>query len=135
MVYWYGTTTEAGASLSARLMQKCAKVATTPSSTRKAPSNQVSATQVNGAVTAPNSTAPIIWVVTSTVSDVPRTSRVQIIKTENARLPAMATRAGHEKLCADGLSAIKTPRNPASTASQRRQPIFSPSRNGDTAVT
>ncbi len=90
---------------------------------------------MNGAITAPNNSAPTICAVTSTVSEVPRTSRVQIINSENEKLPVMATAAGQDRLCADGLSAIITPIKPAITAAQRRQPTCSPRRNGDTAVT
>ena len=44
-VYWYGTTTQAGASLSERLTQTCAIIATTPRSASRTASRQVSATQ------------------------------------------------------------------------------------------
>jgi hypothetical protein len=116
-------------------MQTCATMATTPSSTSSAVSPGVSATQVKGAAIAPNSSAPTVCVVTSTMSEVPRTSRVQIISTENEKLPAMATMAAGVSAPAVGPSAIMTPANPAITASQRRQPTCSPSSSGEIAVT
>src|SRR5665213_1738550 len=116
-------------------MQVCAIIATAPSSTNSAPSHHPSVTHVNGAATSPNASAPTVCVVTRTVSDVPATRRVNTIKTENDRLPAIATIAGGVSEPAVGDSAIITPMNPAITASQRRQPTCSPSNNGDTAVT
>ena len=106
-------------------MQRWATVATTPSTTSSATAFHVSATQVNGAITKPNSSAAAICTVTSTVSEVPRTRRVQTSSSAKEMLPAMAISAGQEKLCADGLSAIMTPAKPTITAEQRRQPTCS----------
>jgi hypothetical protein len=44
-------------------------------------------------------------------------------------------RAGAVSVAADGSSATMTPTNPTRMAIQRRQPTFSPRRNGDIAAT
>ncbi len=92
-------------------------------------------TQANGVVTAPSAKVPDIWLVISTTSFVSRSMRVTIISRAKARLPASAISAGQVSVAAEGRSAISTPAKPASTASQRRQPTFSPSSSADSAVT
>ena len=51
----------AGASLSERLTQTCATIATTPSSASSTRSRGDGVTQANGASTAPNTSAATVW--------------------------------------------------------------------------
>ena len=110
-------------------------MATMPSSASSAPSNQLRFTQAKGATKAPKISAATFWIVTSTMPGVPRTSRVHTMKIENEKLPAIATKAAGDNAPVVGFNAIITPTKPATTAAQRRQPTFSSSRKGDTAVT
>ncbi|MCY1248099.1 hypothetical protein D9M72_614930 [compost metagenome] len=79
--------------------------------------------------------APTICQKTRVVSGVDRSVRPSISAKANAVLPASAISAGRLKLSLDGSSAINTPAKPTRIAVQRRQPTFSPSRNGEAAAT
>src|SRR5688500_18517241 len=94
VVYWYGTTVLAGASFSERLTQTCASSATMPRSASRTMSRGGGAIQFSGASAAPKTSAATVCVVTSTVSLEPRSERVEIIDSENVKLPASATSAG-----------------------------------------
>ncbi|MOA05327.1 hypothetical protein D3C78_1249200 [compost metagenome] len=52
-----------------------------------------------------------------------------------AALPKMEKSAAEVRLAELGLSAMRTPTKPMAMAVQRRQPTFSPSRNGESAAT
>ena len=96
VVYWYGTTVEAGASLSERLTQTCATIATMPSSARSTRSRIDDVTQATGDSTAPSTSAATVCDTTSTVSLVPRKVRVAIIDNENVKLPAVDDMEGEK---------------------------------------
>src|SRR5215207_467511 len=98
MVYWYGTTTLAGASLSERLTHTSAPIATTPSSASNGKSCADGVTQPNGASTAPTTSVVAICVETSARSAVPRNTRVVTSSTAYIRLPASAISAGQENV-------------------------------------
>ena len=61
--------------------------------------------------------------------------RVTTISSAKARLPVSAISAGSVSVAAEGRSAMTTPRKPASTAVQRRQPTRSFSNSAEIAVT
>src|ERR1051325_3807681 len=109
VVYWYGTTVLAGASLSERLTQTWAVIDTTPSSAKRPMSRGDGVTQASGAQTAPNSSAATVCVVTSTVSPVPRSTRVESIESENVKLPASAISAGQPSTPEPGRRQTMTP--------------------------
>src|SRR5580704_5366286 len=92
-------------------------------------------TQPNGDIAAPSRKLPQNCVEAITMSGVARNARVISISTEKHRLPASAIIAGPLNVCAEGLSAITTPRNPIRIALQRRQPTRSPKNIADSAVT
>src|SRR5262245_39035931 len=135
VVYWYGTTTLAGASLSERLTQTCATIDTMPSSTSSSASRSGGVTQPIGASAAPNSSAAAVCVVTRTVSVVPRRLRVAIIDSEKVNEPASAISAGADSAAEPGRRHTSTPTKPTITALQRRQPTGSRSTVPAMAVT
>src|ERR1044071_1432450 len=96
VVYWYGTTMLAGASLSERLTQTCATIATMPSSASSSASRGGGVTQPIGASTAPKIIAAAVWAVTSTMSVVPRRLRVAIIDSEKVNEPESAISDGQD---------------------------------------
>src|ERR1700720_3496529 len=122
IVYCYGTTTLAAASLSERLTQASAQIENTPNSDIKAKSRSDGLTQAMGATAPPNSKVPSSCPATSTVFDVSRNCRVTIMSSAKNTLPTRAMQAGSVKVAAEGRNAISTPRNPISTAVQRHQP-------------
>jgi hypothetical protein len=134
-VYCSGETSAASASLSARVTQMCASIATTPRSDRSAQSKDVGVVHATGVTTAPISPAPTSCQNTSAVSGVPRSVRpVRTIAAKHAD-PKIAAAVAVPDTAPLGVSAISTPTNPIPMASQRRAPTRSPSRNGDTAAT
>src|SRR3954453_10730588 len=135
MVYWYGTTMLAAASLSERLTQANAAAATTPSSIISAKSPALGPTQPSGATTPLTTTMAPKVPLTITTSEVPRSMRVMIRKIAKKKLPASAISAGKVNVAAEGRSAINTPAKPTATALQRRQPTCSPRKSAESAVT
>src|SRR5437879_4035992 len=125
----------AAASLSERLTQAKAAVATTPRTIISAKSRALGAIQPNGA-TIPLTTSMAANVpLTITTSEVPRNMRVMMRKIAKNKLPVSAISAGQVNVAADGRSAINTPANPTATALQRRQPTGSLRKIADNAVT
>ena len=106
-----------------------------PSNASSARSVPDGGTQANGAATMPNTSAATVCVVTSTVWLVPRRKRVEIIDSENVKLPISAISAGQDSAVTPGRRHTITPMKPASTALQRRQPTGSPSMVPAIAVT
>src|SRR5580692_1624513 len=92
-------------------------------------------TQPNGDINAPKRNVPTNCELAITMSGVARSERVISIRTENDRLPPSAIIAGQLMVCAEGLSAIRTPQKPTRIAVQRRQPTCSRSTMADSAVT
>src|SRR5690242_15145230 len=135
VVYWYGTTTEAGARLSDMLREGSPPIASTPNSTIRAKSPGGGVTQPNGAAMRPNTAVVATWLDTSTSFAVLRRTGVMTGDIAESRLPEGATSAGAVSAAVDGLSASRTPAKPMSTAAQRRQPTFSLSTKGASAVT
>src|SRR5581483_8801230 len=123
MEYWYGTTTLAGASFSERLTENSARL------------ERDGVTQPNGDIAAPSRNEPANCDDAITMSGVDRSERVISINPEKLRLPASAISAGPLKVCAEGRSAMMTPRKPIRIAVQRRQPTRSPRTIADSAVT
>src|SRR4029079_15066012 len=135
VVYWYGTTMLAGASLSERLTQACAIIATLPSSANSSASRGGGVTQPIGASATPNTSAAAVCVVTSTVSVVPRRLRVATMSSEKVNEPPSAISAGADSAAEPGRRQTSTPRKPTITALQRRQPTGSRSTVPAMAVT
>src|ERR1700752_904473 len=133
--YWYGTTTEAGASFSERLTHISALTEIAPASANRPRLPRFGVTQPNGAISAPSVKVPTNCVDASTISGVARSERVISIRKANDVEPASAISAGQLTLFAEGPSAISTPQKPINTAPQRRQPILSRSTIPDSAVT
>src|SRR2546421_1157563 len=133
--YWYGTTTDAGASFSERLTHISALTEMAPASANSPRLPRVGVTQPIGDISAPSVKVPMNCVDASTMSGVERTERVISISSANEVEPASAISAGQLTVCDDGRSAINTPQKPISTALQRRQPICSRNRIPDRAGT
>src|SRR5215470_8139032 len=106
-----------------------------PATANSARLDKLGVTQPNGDIAAPSRNVPANCVEAITMSGVARSERVISIKTEKHRLPASAIIAGPLKVCAEGLSAITTPRKPIRIALQRRQPTRSPKKVADSAAT
>src|SRR5215470_9574609 len=135
MVYWYGTTTLAGASVSERLTHASATTDSTPNSTSSTKSRSEGAVQPNGAAMAPNTSVDTSCPDMSTICAVFRSMRVVTSKTAKNRLPLTAISAGSVKLAGDGRNASTTPAKPTATAAPRRQPVLSLSTTVDNTVT
>src|SRR5581483_6485871 len=135
MEYWYGTTTLAGASFSERLTQSSALTEMQPATANSARLERDGGTQPNGDIAAPSRNEPANCDDAITMSGVDRSERVISINPEKLRLPASAISAGPLKVCAEGRSAMMTPRKPIRIAVQRRQPTRSPRTIADSAVT
>ncbi len=86
-------------------------------------------------MTAPSKNVPANCDDAITISGVARKLRVISINIENDRLPPSAIIAGALMVCADGRSAITTPKKPIRIAPQRRQPTRSRRTIADRAVT
>ncbi len=97
--------------------------------------DKLGVTQPNGDIAAPSRKLPTNCVDAITMSGVARSERVISIKTEKHRLPASAIIAGPLNVCAEGRSAMTTPRKPIRIALQRRQPTRSRKNIADSAVT
>ncbi|MNL40852.1 hypothetical protein D3C87_1632300 [compost metagenome] len=134
-VYCSGARTEAGASLSERVISRCAEQETTPSSRSAKSSWPVNGLQLPTLKKMPATRAPSVCQVTSVTSGVERSTRPSTSDRAKERLPTRAKTDGQESIASDGRSAMMTPINPIRTASQRRQPIRSPRKKCEIAAT
>src|ERR1700730_13042782 len=106
-----------------------------PAAANRARLPRLGVPQPNGDITAPKVKVPKNCDDAITISGVARNNRVISISTEKHRLPPSAMTSGQELVCADGRSAIRTPKKPNKTAPQHRQPARSRSTIADSAVT